>query len=125
MKIPAAWLGFLVASTFFSVVYTIPIFMAVPLPWYLPLAHDWVWAPKPPQLGMDWYGRTMVAGLVAVLAWTSTYLIGRRWTPSVRGIQLWALVAAAALLAAMISHGLHLWPRVPVPEPLPPWYQPR
>lgn len=125
MKVPPAWLSFLVAATLFFVVYTVPIFVSVPLPWYLPLAHDWVWAPKPPQLGMDWYGRTLMAGLVAVLAWIFAYLAGRRRSPSILAIQLWTLLAAAVFLAAIVSHGLLLWPRAPVPEPLPPWYLPR
>ena len=98
----------------------------MPTLWYYPLEHRWAWETQPSGLAMDWYGRTLVSIMVAGLGGALSWGILRRRAPLYPEIQdgwMGALVVSIVFVVLVIvvtSLGHH-----PVPEPLPPWYEPR
>lgn len=110
----------------FFVAYGAPFFVKIPLPWYLPLSRVWVFTTKPSELGMGWYGQTLFAMLVgfaaAALAWIATRNAPTLSAARSRGAAIALFVAAAAVMTLYV---VELVPRVPKPEPIPAWYQPR
>ena len=125
----------------------------VPLPvlLYFPLSRRFGLSPQPPELAMDFYGRSLLAlgaGLLAALATyaVARWLEGRRSAaapaeaqadadadadadagpadadaPVARGTLATAYAATALLLAAGLW-AYQLYARQPSPEPLPPGY---
>jgi hypothetical protein len=98
----------------------------MPTLWYYPLEHRWAWETHSTGFAMDWYGRTLVSIMVAGLGGAMSWGILRRRAPLSPEIQdgwMGALVVSIVFVVLVIvvtSLGRH-----PVPEPLPPWYEPR
>lgn len=105
----------------------------MPVPIYYPLLRRWALGQGAlPGLGMDYFGRSLVALLGGLVAAALTALglgLGQRLRPggrdAARGLTLataWALTALA-LCASLYAY--KLGGRELTPEPLPPWHQPR
>src|SRR5688572_25880823 len=107
-------------AIFFLIAYVTPQLISIPLPWYLPLAREWIFTVKPSTLGMGWYGQTAAAIVAGSLGATLGWLLpNKRGAVSPAGG--WALVLVTAcvtlLVGAVYVH--ELVDRVPKPEPLP------
>ncbi|MFT3837046.1 MAG: hypothetical protein QM723_08620 [Myxococcaceae bacterium] len=68
----------------------------LPLPWYLPVEHRWTFAIAPPTLGMDFYGRLLVATAAGVLTAVGGAALARP------GRERWLEAAAASLPVAVL-----------------------
>lgn len=78
-----------------------------PLWWYLPLERRFSFGARPAEISMDWYGRTLLASVVAVLSGGAAALI-RRFLPRTPGAPPWlyALAIAASLGLAFFVYGV-------------------
>lgn len=70
----------------FGLMFALLAILPVKVPAYIPLEHRWQWGmPDPPLIGMDYYGRTIVALVVAIVASGIAWLIAgpvARWKPA-------------------------------------------
>lgn len=108
----------------FDLTYVLPGLSPTRVLWYLPLARRWSWAVHPSVLGMDWYGRTLLAGGAALIAFVVAAAF-RRTRIEMQSLVLWSGWAGIATLLTLALQVFQLVTRHPVPEPLPAWYQPR
>lgn len=104
------------AITYFFT-YATPLFVELPGIYYLPLAREWVAGTKPDGLTMDWFGRTIIAVVLGVLAGGLAWpiLAHRPERPASRGL---SYAAATLLVVVMAVYAYHygareLGPRVP------------
>ncbi len=107
----------LAAATGFYVAWFLSSVIPTPLLWYLPLARRFVFATVVTELGMDFYGRLLLAFAVALAAAALT----RRFKPALRTLSVWALstfTLCVVLEVTVLSH------RVPTPLPKPTRQQP-
>ena len=118
----AAWCA---AATVFALAFAWPAYAPLRVFWYYPLEHRWAFEVKANGLAIDWYGRALLGGAGAAVAFTVVFLIGRRRPPSPRLLRLWAGWMATACALAMSLYVFQLARRVPTPAPLPPSDQPR
>jgi hypothetical protein len=122
----ATYVALCAGTIAFALAFTYPMYTPTRVLWYLPLERDWVLAVKPKQLGMDFYGRVLLAMIAWAVAFVPTWLVARRLKPpSPRTIGLFTAWAVTATVLACLHYGWILYFRNPVPEPLPSWYQPR
>ena len=122
----AGYFGWCAAVALSSLVYVAPAFTTVPLLWYYPLTHAWALEGRPHGFALDWFGRTIWAVLAAAIGFSVGTILARRLSPaSPRAYRLWAASAGMATLLAIAVYTYQLAHRRPVPEPLPPSYQPR
>ncbi len=122
----AAYFGWCGAVIVASLVYVAPAFTTVPVLWYYPLTHGWALEGRPGGFALDWYGRTLWAILAAAISFVVGRAIARRMsTASPRAYQMWAAWAGMTSLLAIAVYTYQLAHRHPVPEPLPPSYEPR
>jgi hypothetical protein len=118
-----AWCGSVIAA---AIAYVVPAFTTVPLLWYYPVARSWALESQPTGFALDWYGRTLWALLAGAAGLAVGTAVARRvGEPSARAYRIWAAWAGMASLLAIAVYVLQLIHRQPVPEPLPPGYQPR
>jgi hypothetical protein len=115
--------GVCAAATGFALAFAFPAYAPVRVFWYDPLFRRWTFEAKASGLVIDWYGRSLLAALVAMVAFAVVYAIGRRWRPSPRLLRLWAAWTATACVLAMSLYVFQLARRVPTPAPLPPGYE--
>jgi hypothetical protein len=110
----------------FAAAFAWPALVPTRALWYYPLEHRWALELKPTGLAMDWYGRNVLAALVAVAFAALANAAARRMTSlSPRAHLAWAAVAALAVLASAAVWAQHLVHRHPSPVPLPAWYEPK
>jgi uncharacterized membrane protein (UPF0136 family) len=110
----------------FALAFAFPAYRPTAVFWYYPLERRWAYETRASGLAMDWYGRCALATLIAALAFALVYAIARRLPAlSRRAFGLWAAWVATIMLLAMSLYAYQLAVRVPVPEPLPSWYEPR
>ncbi len=97
--------------------------------WYHPVAREWTFeASSRVPAAMDFYGRSLYAGLVAALAFFVGRALGRRLDAtkvSSERLWYWLACALAFTFLAMCLFGYQLWPRPAQPLQIPAWYQPR
>ncbi len=117
--------GTCAAATGFALSFAFPAYAPVRVLWYYPVEHRWAFEVKASGLAIDWYGRSLLAALVATLVFAIVYGLGRRRQPSARMLRLWASWAATACVLAMSLYVFQLARRVPTAAPLPSWYQPK
>jgi hypothetical protein len=104
----------------FLVLYALPLALEGPSLWYLPLERRWVLGfERPAGLVMDWYGRTLLSALAALVV---AVLAARRRAP-LRSARAWALAVAAAFVVglaayAWVLHQRELAPTEPGSPPL-------
>lgn len=122
----ATYFGGCVAVVASSLVFVAPAFVNVPVPWYYPLSRAWAIEVAPTGFALDWYGRTLWALLTLILSFAVGRLIARRLPgASPRWYRMCAAWAAMASVLAIAVYTYQLARRHPVPEPLPPTYEPR
>jgi drug/metabolite transporter (DMT)-like permease len=110
----------------FALAFIYPAFTPTRVFWYYALEHRWAFEEQPSALAMDFYGRTLLACLVGALTGAATYAVARRVRrQSAAAPRLFAAWMLTACLLAMALYGWELYHRVPIPEPLPDWYEPR
>lgn len=122
----ARFVGLAVAAITFAANFAWPAFQKVRVLWYYPLERRWAFQVAPDGLAMDWYGRTLASGVVAIAAYLVARAIASRLKPlGPRGRTLWTawMVTAVVLCMALFTHQLAT--RRPVPSPLPSWYVPK
>lgn len=110
----------------FAFAFVAPMIAGLRVPWYYPLEHRWAFERKPTGLAMDFYGRTIVATMAWCLVVMVTLAITRRVkTVSARTIGLFTAWTTTAIVVVMMHFAWSLYFRVPTPEPIPSWYEPR
>jgi prolipoprotein diacylglyceryltransferase len=122
----AQYVALCAAAIGFALGFAWPAYAATSLFWYYPLERRWALEVRPSTLAIDWYGRCLLSTLIAAAAFGLVYLVARRLRPLTRrAYNLWAAWMVTAVLLAMSLYAYQLASRVPIPEPLPSWYQPR
>ncbi len=112
----------------FAMAFVAPMIAGLGVPWYYPLERRWAFEvrPNPNGLAMDFYGRTIIATIAWCIVVMATLAITQRIkTASTRAIGLFAAWSITAILIVMMHFGWTLYFRVPTPEPIPSWYEPR
>ena len=110
----------------FALAFAYPAYDDVAVLWYYPLEHRWAHEIEPRGLAMDFFGRMLLAAMVATPVAGVTYAVRRRLgAASPRVLGLWAGWALTAVALVCLFYGWTLAVRRPVPAPLPPWYEPR
>jgi len=72
------FIAFLAARLAFGLAFLVSAMRKSVVPWYLPLEHRFVLASRPEGLGMDWYGRTGLGFVVALVVGLLAYGLSRR-----------------------------------------------
>jgi len=117
--------AFLGGRTAFGLSFLIGAARDLPIPWYLPLERTFVLGSRPAGFVMEWYGRSLVALLIASLVTASLWGLSARG-PLARALEKRAFVlaiaqaAALALLVDFAYFGWVLLHQSPNPLPLPP-----
>jgi hypothetical protein len=95
-----------VAAIAFLLCYAAVQLFHPPLLWYLPLERRFSFGERPAEISMDWYGRTLLASLVALISGGVAALI-RRFVPRTPGAPPWlyALALAVSLGLALFIYG--------------------
>lgn len=121
------FLSFLAARLTYGLVFLTSALRQSPVPWYLPLEHRFVWASRPDGLGMDWYGRTVLSLLAALLAFVLVLRLSRVtvWLSKPSVVVAIARAGALVLLLDFVYFGWALMNQTPHPWPLPAGYEPR
>ena len=100
-----------------AVVFIVCLLASPPTLWYLPLGRAFYVGAQPPELGMDFYGRCLVAWGAALLAALACHGLGRllpeRWARD-GALLLWGFALIALWIAAGVMAG-SLATRVIVP----------
>jgi hypothetical protein len=109
--------GALAAATGFYVAWFLSSVISTPLLWYLPLERRFVFASVVTELGMDFYGRLLLALVAAALAAGLTRVV----KPPLRTLSVWALSTFALCVVLEVTVLAH---RVPTPLPKPVERQP-
>ena len=81
------FLAFLAARLAYGLAFLVSAARKSPVPWYLPIERRFVLASQPEGLGMDWYGRTALGLVFALLAGVAVYVLARRARWAVRRAQ--------------------------------------
>jgi hypothetical protein len=121
------YLGACAAAIAFTIVFALPSFSPTRVLWYYPIERRWVFEAHATGLAMDYYGRLLLAGGAALLAYAAGWLVGaRRGAKQREGSHgVWAAWVATAVTLSMSLYVWQLVNRQPAPEPLPAWYAPR
>jgi hypothetical protein len=109
----------------FDLGFVFPAWSPTRVLWYFPLERRWAFVVRPDGLAMDFYGRTLLALLVAAACFALALTLARVRPPSRPSLQRWTSWAAIALALTLALQAFQLANRQPVPEPLPAWYVPR
>lgn len=119
--------AFLAARLGYGLAFLVSAMRKSVVPWYMPLEHRFVWASRPEGLGMDWYGRTALGFVVALVVGLAVYgLSGRSVWLSNRSVVLSiARAGGLVLLLDFVYFGWALMTQTPQPWPIPAWYCPR
>lgn len=121
------FLAFLAARLAYGLAFLASALRQSPVPWYLPLEHRFVWASRPDGLGMDWYGRSALSLLAALLAFALVFRLSRIavWLAKPSVVEAIARAGALVLLLDFVYFGWALMNQTPNPWPLPAGYEPR
>jgi hypothetical protein len=125
-KQDALFVAMCAGSIAFAFAFIAPMLASAPVPWYYPIEHRWAFEVRPEGLGLDFYGRV----LIAFAAWAIVVLIALPLAKRAKGISTRAvgLVTAwtlTAVLLVMLHYAWTLHFRRPMPEPLPTSHVPR
>jgi hypothetical protein len=122
--------AFVVARVGFGLAYLVSSLRPTALFWYHPLLRAWTLEVRPADFAMDWYGRTALAIVAALVLGAGTFAAGAKGPFSralARPSFVLGLAHAAALvvLVDFVYFGWVLTHQAPAPLPLPSWYCPR
>lgn len=121
------FVAFLAARLAYGLTFLVSAMRKSPVPWYMPLEHRFVWASRPDGLGMDWYGRTLLALVAAILLGSLAYGLSKKsaWLAKPEVVLSLARAGGLVLLVDFVYFGWALMNQTPNPWPLPSWYCPR
>jgi hypothetical protein len=121
------FLAFLAARLAYGLAFLVSAARKSPVPWYLPLERRFVFSSGPDGLAMDWYGRTALGLVAALVAGGAVYVLARRAAFLARPSAVLAVAHAGGLvlLVDFVYFGWALMTQTPAPWPLPSWYCPR
>ncbi len=120
MKTKRALVAIGLATIAFAVLFVLPIWVPIPVLFYKPAEHAWVVDVKVSGIGMDFYGRCLVAVAVAGVVGGAAYLVSLRLRPPTsRAIAITAGVAIAVTVAVMIGCSWTLGRRTLTPPVIP------
>ena len=108
----------------FDLSFVFPNLFPARVLWYEPIAHRWSFALRPESLGVDWFGRTLLAMVGGTVAFMVALAL-RRLRAGSQSLVLWTSWAGIATALTVALQLFQLITRHPVPEPLPTWYVPR
>lgn len=120
----------LAARVAFGLAYLIGSIRKSPIPLYLPLERRWAFGSAAPGLAMEWYGRTAVALVLALIVFAALWAASARG-PLARALSRPENLLAAARAGALILlvdfsyFGWVLMHQTPAPLPLPEGLCPR
>ena len=112
----------------FAVTFVLPAFVTMPVLWYQPVEHAWIYDVRAPGIAMDFYGRCLDASIASTLLGGAAHAICRRFIrpePSGSTVALLTTWALTFTILVMTFFAWRLIHRAPVPPPTPDWYQPR
>jgi len=125
-KQEALALAMCAATIAFAVAFVYPMLATQAVAWYYPLEHRWAYEAKPTGLAMDFFGRTFQAMIAWSLVFVVVFALARRLRViHSRTLMLFTAWAVTITLLVMGHFAWTLYFRIPTPEPLPAWYQPR
>ncbi len=121
------FVAFLAARLAYGLVFLVSAMRKSPVPWYMPLEHRFVWASRPDGLGMDWYGRTLLGFVAAVVVGLAVYGLSKRadWLAKPDIVLSIARAGGLVLIVDFVYFGWALMTQTPNPWPIPAWYCPR
>lgn len=121
------FVAFLVARLAYGLAFLISVLRKTPVVWYMPVDHRFVWASKLDGLGMDWYGRTALAFVVAFVLGGLAYVMSKKmsWLAKPSVVLSVARFGGLVLLLDFVYFGWALMNQTPNPWPIPAWYCPR
>ncbi len=116
--------AFLAGRTVFGLAYLAGAARVLPIPWYRPLERAFIFGPRPGYFAMEWYGRSLMSGLVALVVVAALWLLtarGRLGEVLTRPAMVRSLAQAAAL-ALVVDFAYFGWlfmtqPAIPLPLP--------
>lgn len=120
------FVAFLSARLAYGLAFLISVLRKMPVFWYMPLEHRFVWASRPEGWGMDWYGRSAFAFVMAFVAGALAYMISTKmsWLAKPQVVLAVARSGGLVLLLDFIYFGWALMNQTPNPWPIPAWYCP-
>jgi hypothetical protein len=107
------------ATIAFALAFGYPSVSPTSVYWYYPLEHRWAYEVAPSGLAIDFYGRTLMATIIAILVGAAAYAITRkvRVPRVIFGLfTAWA-ITATVLVAAHYSWTLHFRHPIPLEAP--------
>jgi hypothetical protein len=96
-----------IAASAFVASYLLPNFVPIPLMFYKPSEHAWIFAVKVPGIGIDFYGRCLLATVIAMLVGGGAYVGTLRLRPP--GSRVVAMMAVLALALALLAMAFFGW----------------
>jgi hypothetical protein len=115
-----------VGTIAFVVAFLLPFFMEQSIAWYYPEERRWAYEVRPTGLALDFYGRLVHGVIASSIAVIAAIAICKR--VKALGERLRFVLPAWTITAVIFGIGYFAWTltyRVPAPQPLPSWYQPR
>lgn len=121
------FVAFLAARLAYGLAFLVSAMRKSPVPWYLPLERRFVLASRPNGLGMDWYGRSALALIAAIVIGLLAYGLSKRsdWLAKPNSLLSIARAGGLVLILDFVYFGWALMTRTPDPWPIPTWYCPR
>ena len=121
------FVAFLAARLAYGLTFLVSAMRKSSVPWYLPLERRFVWASRPEGLGMDWYGRSALALVAAIVIGLLAYGLSKRsdWLAKPDVVLSVARAGGLVLLLDFVYFGWALMNQTPNPWPIPAWYCPR
>jgi len=96
------------ATMAFALALALPAFVDIPLPWYLPYEHRWVFAVHVGGIAMDFFGRCLFATLASCSAGTLAYAFARRRRSEPSGRTV-ALFTTWAISLTLLVATFYVW----------------
>lgn len=95
-----------IATIVFALTFAYPAYDPVPVLWYYPLERRWALEVGATALAMDWYGRCLLAAVVAAASTAALYPLGRRLRLRDGAFRI---LTAWALTATLLVMGFYAW----------------
>jgi len=119
--------AFLAARLAYGLVFLASALRQWPVLWYLPLERRWIFGTSSEGLGIDWYGRSGLSLLAALVAGLFAFWLSRRLSILSKPGAVLSLAHAGALVLFVdfAYFAGAILTRQPSPWPIPDWYCPR
>lgn len=100
MQAPRLYATAVFASSAFSIVFALHPFVRPPQFWYYPIEHAWTFAAHGSGIVIGWYGRTLTASLVGLVAALITGGLPTSASLGAPRVATWALVLSVTFATA-------------------------